>query len=136
MKESTRSPAFGGISILCIDNHIDSLEMLRVTLQLEGATVLTAASSREALFTLKQSSVDVVLCDLRMPDENGVEVLHKLRAAGFEGPAIALTAIKNSDVETEVFTITACCVQRLMQQVEMPFEAVVRRPAAGQPSIA
>ena len=102
MKESTRSPAFGGVSILCIDNHIDSLEMLRVTLQLEGATVLTAASSREALFTLKNSPVDVVLCDLRMPDENGVEVLHKLRAAGFEGPAIALTAIKNSEVEAEV----------------------------------
>ena len=76
--------------------------MLRVTLQLQGATVLTAASSREALFTLKNSPVDVVLCDLRMPDENGVEVLHKLRGAGFEGPAIALTAIKNSEVEAEV----------------------------------
>src|SRR5438094_8560159 len=99
MKESTRSPAFGGVSILCIDNHIDSLEMLRVTLQLEGATVLTAASSREALFTLKNSPVDVVLCDLRMPDENGAEVLHKLRGAGIEGPEIALTAAQSAEVE-------------------------------------
>jgi two-component system, OmpR family, response regulator len=102
MKPSNASPAFSGISILCIDNHIDSLEILRVTLQLEGANVLTATSAREALFSLKQSSVDVVLCDLRMPDENGVETLHKLRAAGFEGPAIALTAIRNAEVEAEV----------------------------------
>jgi two-component system OmpR family response regulator len=102
MKPSNASPAFGGISILCVDNHIDSLEILRVTLQLEGANVLTATSAREALFSLKQSHVDVVLCDLRMPDENGVETLHKLRAAGFEGPAIALTAIRNAEVEAEV----------------------------------
>jgi len=102
MKPINASPAFGGISILCVDNHIDSLEILRVTLQLEGANVLTATSAREALFSLKQSGVDVVLCDLRMPDENGVETLHKLRAAGFEGPAIALTAIRNAEVEAEV----------------------------------
>ncbi len=103
MKESNPPrPGFAGLSILCIDNHIDSLEMLRVTLQLEGASVHIASSSRDALFALKQNSIDVVLCDLRMPDENGVAVLHKLRAAGFEGPAIALTAIKNAEVEAEV----------------------------------
>ena len=93
---------FNGLSILCIDNHIDSLEVLRVTFQLEGANVQIAASSREALFALKQGPIEVVLCDLRMPDENGVAILHKLRAAGFEGPAIALTAIKNAEVEAEV----------------------------------
>jgi CheY-like chemotaxis protein len=103
MKESTPAKSrFGGLSILCIDNHIDSLEVLRVTLQLEGANVLTAASSRDALFALKQTPIEVVLCDLMMPDENGVAILHKLRAAGFEGPAIALTAIKNEQVEAEV----------------------------------
>src|SRR5262245_1985764 len=109
MKESTSAkPRFGGLSLLCIDNHIDSLEMLRVTLQLEGANVHIAASSRAALFALKQHPVDVDLCDIFMPDENGIAVLHKLRAAGFEGPAIALTALKNPEVEADALKHGFC----------------------------
>jgi CheY-like chemotaxis protein len=91
-----------GLSILCIDNNIDSLEMLRVTLQLEGANVFVAASSNEALFTLKRSPTDVVLSDLLMPDENGVVILQKLRSAGFSGPAIALTGVSDGNVEAGV----------------------------------
>src|SRR5262245_48930079 len=128
MKERTRSPAFTGVSILCIDNHIDSLEVLRVTLQLEGATVLTAASAREALFTLKQAPVDVVLCDLRMPDENGVEALHKLRASGFEGPAIALTAIKNSSIESEVLKQGFAAYLRKPVEVDELVAAIAELP--------
>jgi CheY-like chemotaxis protein len=118
MKESTSTkPRFGGLSLLCIDNHIDALEMLRVTLQLEGAAVHIAASSREALYQLKQNPVDVVLCDILMPDENGIAVLHKLRAAGFEGPAIALTALTNPEVEADALKHGFCAY--LTKPVEM-----------------
>ena len=102
--------------------------MLRVTLQLEGAKVHTAASSREALFALKQSPVDVVLCDLRMPDENGVEALHKLRAAGFEGPAIALTAIKNSSIESEVLKQGFAAYLRKPVEVDELVAAIAELP--------
>jgi len=91
--------------------------MLRVTLQLEGAAVHIAASSREALYKLKQNPIDVVLCDILMPDENGIAVLHKLRAAGFEGPAIALTALKNPEVEADALKHGFCAY--LTKPVEM-----------------
>jgi DNA-binding response OmpR family regulator len=100
MKGSQMSKSIlSGVSVLCIDNYIDSLEVLRLTLQLEGATVYTATSSDEALFHLKRSPVDIVISDLLMPNENGIEVLQKLRAAGFNGPAVALTCLRDGTVE-------------------------------------
>ncbi len=100
MKDSHRTkPVLSGLSILCIDNYIESLEILRVTLQLEGANVVTASTSNEALFVLKQTPIDAVLCDLLMPEENGIALLHKLRAAGFQGPALAITGVSDPKVE-------------------------------------
>jgi CheY-like chemotaxis protein len=98
MKVTDSSP-LKGLSILCIDNHIDSLEVLRLTLQLEGAQVHTATSADGAIFALKKSPVDVVISDLLMPDENGIEVLRKIRVAGYFGPAIALTGVRDDIVQ-------------------------------------
>ena len=123
MKPSNASPAFSGISILCIDNHIDSLEILRVTLQLEGANVLTATSAREALFSLKQSGVDVVLCDLRMPDENGVETLHKLRAAGFDA---YWESVRAPDNQGEIVRVRVA-VDRATQSVAATMSELQKR---------
>jgi CheY-like chemotaxis protein len=129
MNQSTSArPVFSGLSLLCIDNHIDSLEMLRVALQLEGASVHTAASSREALFTLKQSPIDVVLCDLLMPDENGVAVLHKLRVAGFQGPAIAITALRNPEIEAEVLQHGFCAYLTKPVEVDQLVDAIASQP--------
>ena len=114
-----------GLNILCIDNYIDSLEVLRLTLQLEGAEVFTAVSSDQALFLLKKSPVDVVVSDLIMPDENGIEVLQKLRSAGFRGPAIALTGVRDDIVQLGALTqgFTAYLVkpvepERLIKTIE------------------
>jgi CheY-like chemotaxis protein len=114
-----------GLSILCIDNYIDSLEFLRLILQLEGAEVFTATSGDEALFVMKKSPVDVVISDLLMPNENGIELLGKLRAAGYRGPAIALTGLRDDTVHLGAITqgFTAYLVkpvdhERLIKTIE------------------
>ncbi len=96
---SMSHPILAGVSVLCIDNYIDALEILRVSLEIDGAKVETAASGDEALFVWKQSAIDVVVCDLLMPNENGIEVLQKLRRAGFGGPAIALSGVVDKTVQ-------------------------------------
>jgi CheY-like chemotaxis protein len=104
MMSAVKKQSLSGLSILCIDNYIDSLELLRLTLQLEGADVVAASSGDEALFNLKKTPVDVVISDILMPHENGIDLLQKIRAAGFHGPAIALTGLRHDTVQLGAIT--------------------------------
>jgi CheY-like chemotaxis protein len=58
----------------------DVREVLALLLQARGATVLTAASVTEALAAISQDKLDVLLADIRMPDEDGYSLIAKLRA--------------------------------------------------------
>ena len=63
---------------------------------LPTSRVPTAASARDALVALRAGGVDVLVSDIAMPDEDGYQLIRKLRALpADEGglmPAIALTA--------------------------------------------
>ena len=107
MSELTSSK-LQGVSVLCIENYIDSLELLRLTLQLEGAEAFAATSSAEALFVMKKSRVDVIVSDLLMPEDNGIELLQKIRATGYEGPAIALTGVSDERVQKNAMDLGFC----------------------------
>ena len=48
--------------------------------------------SREALSRLKNSRVDLVIADYKLPYMNGMELIKKLREQGFEGEAMLITA--------------------------------------------
>lgn len=65
-------------TVLCVDDEIRSLQTLERTLD-EEFDVLTASSANEALALLEQHDVQVILCDQRMPDRTGVELLTEVR---------------------------------------------------------
>ncbi|MGI2799678.1 response regulator, partial [Photobacterium damselae] len=46
--------------------------------QLGYQSVLEAASGQEALAICQQQAIDIILCDLELPDMDGIEVLRKL----------------------------------------------------------
>jgi signal transduction histidine kinase/ActR/RegA family two-component response regulator len=88
-------PTLAGVSILAVDDNPDALEVLEVALTTVGAKVRTATSGAVALALAADQRPDVLLCDLAMPDMDGIDVLRHLRArhphaAAF--PAIALSA--------------------------------------------
>lgn len=65
-------------TVLCVDDEVRSLETLERTLD-EEFDVLTATSADEALALLEQQEVQVILCDQRMPDRTGVDLLTEVR---------------------------------------------------------
>jgi len=65
--------------ILAVDDLQENRELVARYLSRSGHMVVTAASGEEALLTLENSDVDVVLLDLAMPGMDGREVLHKIK---------------------------------------------------------
>ncbi|MDD5081687.1 MAG: response regulator, partial [Candidatus Omnitrophica bacterium] len=64
-----------GYSILCIDDEENILQSFNRTLGMEGFKVLLAGSGQEGLDILRKEKIDLILCDQRMPEMSGFEVL-------------------------------------------------------------
>jgi CheY-like chemotaxis protein len=83
------------IRVLVVEDDEDSRKLLGVMLTKQGAEVTSTSSSAEALNAFGQMLPDVVVSDIGMPEEDGYELIRKVRALPAERggltPAIALT---------------------------------------------
>jgi PAS domain S-box-containing protein len=70
----------GSARILVVDDETETLQLVSEVLKSTAYLPLLAASGREALDILSQTSVDAILLDLIMPEMNGFELLHHLKA--------------------------------------------------------
>ena len=61
------------------------------------AETVTAADGFEGLRMLRETVFDVVLCDIRMPEMNGLEMLEKARTEKFFGQAVILSSYADFD---------------------------------------
>jgi PAS domain S-box-containing protein len=88
-----------GVRGLIVDDDADTRTYLRAMLEDEGATVLTAGSSSEALTILDTERVDVLVADIGMPGEDGYALLARVRKIAIPGevPAVALTAYAGAE---------------------------------------
>ena len=86
-------------SILVVDDDEANRDLLLRWLEKRGHSVTTAAGGREALHLLEQSSFDLVLLDVMMPDISGLQVLLGIRERhGFSDlPVIMATARSESE---------------------------------------
>jgi two-component system, NtrC family, response regulator len=82
-------------TVLLIDDEEKLRHLLKRMISLEGFTVLEAASLKEARPILQQHAIDIVLCDVKLPDGNGVEFVQYIKAAFATMPVIILTAFGN-----------------------------------------
>jgi two-component system NtrC family response regulator len=78
--------------LLIIDDE-DRLRMLLARiLQLEGYEVLQGATGKEGLSQLDKGVVDVVICDVKLPDSNGIELTKIIKTNHPAVEVIVLTA--------------------------------------------
>lgn len=84
-----------GVHVLLVEDDDDSRKLLGTMLKQHGAEISSAASAKDAFTLFSEKVPDVVVSDIGMPDEDGYELLQKIRAlpaeAGGLTPAIALT---------------------------------------------
>ena len=81
--------------ILIIDDEPTIRMLLSRILELEGYEVLKAKDRATALYTLRKQEVQVVLCDVFLPDGNGVDMVQELQQLAPAAKIILLTAHGN-----------------------------------------
>ena len=87
--------------ILIVDDDDALRESLELVLAAEGYAVRSVASGLAALAAVEQSPFDLVLCDLRMPGMDGMELLPQL-ARRLPGVAVILmSAYGSADLAVE-----------------------------------
>jgi CheY-like chemotaxis protein len=94
-------PRLDGVRVLLVDDEEDARLMIAATLGEWGAAVTAVASGQQARAIMADASFDALVCDIAMPDEDGYEVIGRIRELENERgaptsrrlPAIALTAL-------------------------------------------
>ena len=86
--------------ILVVEDKESMAQMLRETLELDGYEVVIAKDGAEGIGVIRESKVDLVLTDLRLPKKDGIEVLKASKDENPLIPVIVMTAF--GSVETAV----------------------------------
>ena len=93
------------VRVLVVDDEPSLAEVLASVLRSEGWQVRTAGDGSGAVRTAQEFAPDAVVLDLMLPDLDGLEVLHRLRAAQPTVCVLFLTA--RDSVEDRIAGITA-----------------------------
>lgn len=84
-----------GIRVLLVEDNDDSREMLAVLFAQFNLQITAVASVAEAVKAIEQAKPDILISDIGMPEEDGYDLIRKVRALpaeqGGKIPAIALT---------------------------------------------
>lgn len=80
----------GSVCILVVDDHADTVGVLRRLLTLEGYSVMTATTAAEAFDLARDGGCDLVVSDVGLPDRSGLQLMADLRAQyGLRGIALS-----------------------------------------------
>jgi signal transduction histidine kinase/CheY-like chemotaxis protein len=85
-----------GVRVLAIDDDADARNLLKAMLESAGATTYLAGSAQEGLEQLLRHEVEVLICDIGMPETDGYTLIRQVRTLPdrekSEVAAVALTA--------------------------------------------
>jgi two-component system, NtrC family, nitrogen regulation response regulator GlnG len=117
-------------TLLVIDDEESVRYSFRSIFSVEGTTVLTAASGSEGLALLREEKPDVVVVDLQLPDQSGLEVFAEIQLLAPKKPVIFITAHGTTQTAIEAmkrgafdYLVKPLDLERLSQVIERAFDA-------------
>lgn len=99
-----------GARILIVDDHPINLKLMRVLLESEGYTTVTAASAEAALAILRNETPDLILTDIQLPEMDGLALTRQLKSEPTTAavPVVAVSAFAHADDRTRA--LEAGCI--------------------------
>jgi two-component system response regulator MprA len=77
--------------ILVIDNDQLVRSTIKVTLEFERHEVVLARDAQDGIWEFGSRRFDLVICDVFMPDQSGLEAISEIRGLSATAPIIAMT---------------------------------------------
>lgn len=93
--------------ILLVDDEESIRNMMRMTLELDGYDVETAADGPIAIQKFQEQSPDVVLLDVRIPGMDGVEVLRRIKELNHDAEVIIISGHGDMEMAIECLRMEA-----------------------------
>jgi len=87
--------------VLVVDDEPETRRTLVESLRAAGLDAVGAATAAEAVAAAAQRRPDLVVSDIRLPDDDGLELVRRLRADDPELPAVIVTGCEDPRVLTE-----------------------------------
>lgn len=90
-----------GKSVLVVDDEAGMRHMLRLVLERGDYQVTEANNGHEALECLQRANFDMILCDIRMPEMDGLAFLQEVKVNNIGGVVIMMSAYGTIDTAVE-----------------------------------
>ncbi|MBC2711417.1 MAG: sigma-54-dependent Fis family transcriptional regulator [Desulfosarcina sp.] len=103
-------------SILVVDDELSMRELLEYMLEKQGYGVICAANGKEALSRIEKDHYDLLLCDIRLGDMTGLEVLKASKKKNSHVTVIMISAFATTETAVEAMN------QGAFDYVPKPFE--------------
>lgn len=126
--DRTNPAIFKDIKIMVIDDEEILAWSIETELKSQGADVLSCAGLRLAIENFVSFNPDLAICDLRLPDGSGIELLKKWRHEKPDMPVILITA--HGGVESAIDALRLGAFDYLQKPFDMKsLLAAVKRAA-------
>ena len=98
--------------ILIVDDEVQVVELISVTLRLNSYTRLEAMHASQALEQIAKNKPDLIILDLMLPGESGFSVFKKIRASetSRDIPVVFLTAMSDDQIQKHLTEITGAMI--------------------------
>ncbi|GAA1691217.1 response regulator transcription factor [Nonomuraea sp. NPDC048882] len=121
--------------LLVVDDEPNIRELFSASLRMAGFEVLTAADGKEALRVAEESSPDLVMLDVMLPDLDGMTVAGRLHSRGRRVPVLFVTAKDTPEDRIAGLGLGEDYVTKpfSLEEVIARIRAVLRRTRRGTP---
>jgi len=120
--------------VLCVDDDAAMLRMVKMALECDGYTVLTAANGPAGLDAFCSQAVDAVVLDYEMPGMNGGEVAAAMKRLKPEVPKLLFTACPEIPADAANAVEAFCGKTNGVMELLSRVEAMIRKlPRAAAP---
>ena len=104
-------------TVLIVDDEPDIRELLEITLARMGLQTLSAATHAEAIAALAETTPDLCLTDMRLPDGNGIDLVAHIQANHPQVPVAVITA--HGSVDAAIAALKAGAFDFISKPVEL-----------------